>query len=105
MRNPSMALHRMPQAKNPACQVRELLYKAQDLWKKMRETAAAILCGRKPKDLDVRVVEAVRKAATQMLGGSTRPRQREARAETPINANLIEAWGHAAGDRDSPLLA
>ena len=105
MRNPSMALHRMPQAKNPAWQVRELLYKAQDLWKEMRETAAAILSGSKPKDLDVRVVEAVRKAATQMLGGSTGPRQREARAETPINANLIEAWGHAAGDRDSPLLA
>ena len=105
MRNPAKSILRMPKVRNPAWQVRELLYKAQSLWPELTQAADAILSGDVPQEPSPEIVAAVRKTLIQMLGGSIEQRTRTARATTPIQASVIEAWGQAVGDPDSGTLA
>ena len=105
MRNPAKSILRMPKIRNPAWQVRELLYKAQTLWPELRQAAEAILSGGTPCEPNTKIVAAVRRSMLQMLGGKDGPRHRTARATTPIQANVIEKWGQATGDPDSQTLA
>lgn len=105
MRNPAKSILRMPKVRNPAWQVRELFYKAQSLWPELTQAADAILSGDVPQEPSPEIVAAVRKTLIQMLGGSIEQRTRTARATTPIQASVIEAWGQAVGDPDSGTLA
>eukprot|EP00435_Cladocopium_sp_Y103_P021280 s2656_g5.t1 len=105
MRNPRESIQRMPKAKNVSWQIRELFYKTQELWPSLIETAKAILKGEAPSSMDERVIQHVRDTVIKMIGGPTSSRTRTARAQTPLQANVIEAWGKAAGDPDSEILA
>ena len=46
----------------------------------------------------------VEDAGTSSVGGPTGPRVRTARATTPIDANVIQAWGAHSGDPDTQHL-
>lgn len=105
MRNPSQSIRRQPGTANPGWMVRELCYKAQQLWPSLAGTAAAILEGREAKSFDVRIVDALRSAVLGMLNSPRSPRRRTVRASTPLHSSVISAWGTASGDEDSPILA
>ena len=105
MRNPAASVLKMPHVRNPAWQVRELLYKAQSLWPQLANPAEAILEGRPATEIPAEIVERVRGSLIRMLGGYNGPRARTARAQTPIQANVIEAWGQATHDPDTQHLS
>ena len=54
---------------------------------------------------DERIVQALRRSVLGMLDSPQNARQRSARASTPLHSSVISAWGTAAGDKDSPILA
>lgn len=55
--------------------------------------------------MDERIVSAVRNSVLGLLSGSTGSRDRKAKANTPLRAEVIEAWGRCVGDPDSETIA
>ena len=85
----------------------KILLQSLQQWPELVEPARAILQGREPKDYPVDLLEKTRSAVLTALGAtdSVRHRTRTAPANTPIQASVIEAWGHASDDPDSTTLA
>ena len=107
MRNPRLSLRRLPKSRRLGRVVRKILLQSLQQWPELVEPARAILQGRKPKDYPVDLLEKTRSAVLTALGAtdSVRHRTRAAPANTPIQASVIEAWGHASDDPDSTTLA
>ena len=105
MRNPHRSLPRLPGARRYGGSVRSLLNKAVELWPNLIEPAFNILKGREASPMDERVVSAVRNSVLGLLSGSTDCRDRKAKADTPLRAEVIEAWGRCVGDPDSETIA
>ena len=104
MRNPQLAVERNTNYKLPGLKVRQLLRKAQLVWPCLCEPATAILKHESPSDFPLPVLQELRRLTLEVLGGSNAERRRTARASTPIQANVVEAWGLATGDIDTDHL-
>ena len=64
-----------------------------------------ILTGRMAAPFPAEVVDRLRARVAEALGTKLRPRHRTARASTPLNAGIIEAWGVATRDPDTKHLS
>ena len=105
MRNPHLAIQRTPHMKEPGAIVRRLLMAAQDASPELTGIGHDILTGRVAKPFPAEVVDRLRAQVAEALGTTLRPRQRTARASTPIHAGIIEAWGVATKDPDTKHLS
>ena len=76
-------------------------------WPGLKLPAKAILRGETPDELDDKLVDKVRAAVLTVLGApeEVRHRQRTAPAQTPLRAEVMEAWGRATSDPDATTLA
>ena len=76
-------------------------------WPGLKLPAKAILRGEKPDELDDKLVDKVRAAVLTVLGAPEKMwhRQRTAPAQTPLRAEVMEAWGRATSDPDATTLA
>ena len=105
MRNPQLSVKRMPRANLMGKMVRSLLEKAIDLWPSLQVAAAQILRGDTAEAMDSKVVCQVRQSVLLLLSGHLGERNRTAKADTPLQASVIEAWGRAIEDPDAEVLA
>ena len=105
MRNPQLSVKRMPRANLMGKLVRSLLEKAIDLWPSLQVAAAQILRGDTAEAMDSKVVCQVRQSVLLLLSGHLGERNRTAKADTPLQASVIEAWGRAIDDPDAEVLA
>ena len=105
MRNPHLSLKRLPKARAVGEAVKALFTKAQQLWPNLRTPAMQILRGEKPDEMDEQVVRHVRSSVLKLLGSEGAEGNRTARACTPIQAEVLRAWGRATLDPDSSTLA
>ena len=101
MRNPHISVSRLPNTWARGRAVSQLLTKAQKLWPNLTGPAKAILSGKEPKDLPLDVVHKMRDIILNTLW-DTKPRQRTAKATTPLQSQVIAGW---KGDPDSETLA
>ena len=102
MRNPHISVSRLPKTWERGDAVRQLLFKAQNLWKKeLQAPAVAILSGKEPQEMPPGIIGQVRRVLLNTLW-DTQPRTRTARASTPLNSQVIAGWKE---DPDSSTLA
>ena len=85
--------------------VAELLGKIMKKWPSIQETAQSILEGKPTAEWSPAVTETARRLVLKVLNVTSRLPEKSARATTPLSAEIIEAWGTRAGDKDSELLA
>ena len=104
MRNPHRAMARMPRTQAFGQMVAELLDKAIELWPELEVPAKAILSGEPASELPDGLVASVRKSFLRMTDGE-RGRPRTARAETPIQSQVLSSWGRHTEDPDAEVLA
>ena len=104
MRNPHLAIPRRPGLIVPGSRVRAILEEAQLAQPELTAIGRDILTGREAIPFPAEVIAHLRARVVQALGGAQKQRDRTARATTPIEANVIEAWGNATGDPDSATL-
>ncbi|CAK9106255.1 Uncharacterized protein SCF082_LOCUS49493 [Durusdinium trenchii] len=104
MRNPHLAIPRIPGLIVPGSRVRAILEEAQLAQPELTAIGRDILTGREAIPFPAEVIAHLRARVVQALGGAQKQRDRTARATTPIEANVIEAWGNATGDPDSATL-
>ena len=102
MRNPHISVSRLPNTWERGDAVRQLLFKAQNLWKKeLQAPAVAILSGKEPQEMPPDIIGQVRRVLLNTLW-DTQPRTRTARASTPLHSQVIAGWKE---DPDSSTLA
>ena len=102
MRNPHLSVSRLPGTWQRGDAVRQLLFKAQNLWKtELQAPAIAILSGQEPKDLPEKIINQIRETLLKTLW-HTSTRTRTARASTPLRSQVIAGWKE---DPDSATLA
>ena len=87
--------------------VHKLLRHTLTKWPELVEPARAILRGEEPSDFDPDTVDSIRSAVHTVLGMSqeVKARKRTAPADTPLRADIIEAWGLATDDPDATTIA
>ena len=73
-------------------------------WPELVEPARAILRGEEPCDFDPDTIDSIRSAVHTVLGTSQEVKA-AAPADTPLRADIIEAWGLATDDPDATTIA
>ena len=101
MRNPHTAVGRMPKLAETGALVLRILEQAVQSQPDLVSIGRDILTGRQASPIPAEVITGTRELVVAALGGSMRPRRRTARASTPLQANVIQAWGERTGDPDT----
>lgn len=102
MRNPHMAVARIPRMAERGCIVGKILRKALELWPQLKEPARAILTGGEPADLPDNLVSKLRATLLNTLWARAPRPPRTARAATPISSDVVAGW---IEDPDASTLA
>lgn len=97
MRNPHLALQRLTGLTATGDVVRSLLEDELRAKPELLTIGRDILTGREASPLPAEVTAGLRTQVLAALGGPTGPRARTAKANTPIDANVIQAWGSHSG--------
>ena len=104
MRNPHLAVQRLPSMKGPGAMVRLILEETQRASPELTAIGRDILTGRVASPFPEEVVTGLRVKVAEALGRPYAPRNRTAKADTPLEANIVEAWGTATQDPDTTNL-
>ena len=105
MRNPLDASAKIPNAATVGSAIFSLLYDAAAFPSATR-LVDCMLSSQKAEPLDEQFVSTLRDLSLKVLtGGKSCPFIRTAKANTPLSADVIWAWGQLSGDPDAETLA
>eukprot|EP00435_Cladocopium_sp_Y103_P016770 s2504_g4.t1 len=106
MRQPAKAIERLPMSKELGSCLRELLENALVKYPALEKTAQDILDGQAVvQEMDANAITEIKGAVSKLLKPENPPPQRTARADSPLDAQLIWGWGDMSDDPDAKTLA
>ena len=106
MRCPANSIERLPQSRDLGEALRQLLESAVEKFPSLLHTARAILGGDKEiPEFGNEELNSLRSAARTLLKPQEPTPQKSARANSPLDAELIWGWGDLGDDPDAKTLA